>query len=73
MIIGSCSGVTDPDIRQAIAWKRTSEPCALITPGKIDRALGKTTEYGGCIQLFVERLRSDARSAVPAALRGLRR
>jgi bacterioferritin-associated ferredoxin len=72
MIICSCSGVTDRDIRQTIAWMRTSEPYALITPGKIYRALSKPAECGGCIRLFVERMRSDARMAVPAELRGLR-
>ena len=61
MIICSCSGVTDRDIRQAIAWMRTSEPYALVAPGKIYRALGKPAECGGCIRLFVERMRSDAR------------
>jgi hypothetical protein len=36
------------------------------------RALGKPAECGGCIRLFVERMRSDARMAVPAELRWLR-
>jgi bacterioferritin-associated ferredoxin len=31
MIVCSCSGVTDRDIRQAIAWMRASDPYALIT------------------------------------------
>ena len=51
MIICSCSGVTDRDIRQAITWMRASDPYALITPGEIYRALGKSAECGGCIRL----------------------
>ena len=58
MIICSCTGVTDRDISQAIAWMRASDPYALITPGKIYRALGKAPQCGGCIRLFVERMRS---------------
>jgi hypothetical protein len=47
---------------------RASDPYALITPGKIYRALGKPAECGGCIRLFVEHMRSDAQPAVPAEL-----
>jgi hypothetical protein len=47
---------------------RASNPYALIPPGKIYRVLGKSAECGGCIRLFVERMRSDARMAVPAEL-----
>ena len=73
MIVCSCSGVTDRDISQATAWMRASDPQALITPGKVYRALGKTPRCGGCIRLFVERMRSDEQMAVPIELRGLRR
>jgi xanthine/CO dehydrogenase XdhC/CoxF family maturation factor len=45
-----------------------SDPYALIPPGKIYRALGKSTECGGCIRLFVERMRSDAQTAAAAEL-----
>jgi bacterioferritin-associated ferredoxin len=72
MIVCSCSGVTDQDIRQAIAWMRASDPYALITPGKIYRALGKSAECGGCIRLFVEQMRGDDNLAVPVGLRRLR-
>lgn len=76
MIVCSCSGVTDRDIRQAIAWMRSADPYALITPGKIYRALGKSAECGGCIRLFVEQMRRDDNMAVPpdvpAELRSLR-
>lgn len=73
MIICSCSRVSDSDIRDAIAWMRASDPYALITPGKIFRALGKAAECGGCIRLFVETMRKDENLAVPAELRGLRK
>lgn len=73
MMICSCSRVSDRDIREAIAWMRASDPYALITPGKIFRALGKAAECGGCIRLFVETMRKDENLAVPAELRGLRK
>jgi bacterioferritin-associated ferredoxin len=72
MIICSCSGVTDRNISETIAWMRASDPHALITPGKIYRALGKAPRCGGCLRLFVEHMRSDAQLAVPAELCGLR-
>jgi len=72
MIVCSCTGVTDRDIRDAIAWMRASDPYVLITPGKIYRALGKSAECGGCIRLFVSRMRADANLAVPAELSRLR-
>lgn len=73
MIVCSCTGVTDRDIRQAIAWMRAADPYTLITPGKIYRALGKSVECGGCVKLFVEQMRADENFAVPAELRGLRK
>jgi bacterioferritin-associated ferredoxin len=72
MIICSCSGVTDRNISEAIAWMRASDPRALITPGKIYRALGKAPRCGGCLRLFVNHMRSEEKIAVPAELRGLR-
>jgi bacterioferritin-associated ferredoxin len=72
MIVCSCTGVTDRDISQAIGWMRASDAHSLITPGKIYRALGKTPRCGGCIRLFVERMRCDDRTGVPAELQGLR-
>lgn len=73
MIVCSCARVTDTDIRDAIAWMRAADAYTLITPGKIYRALGKSAECGGCIKLFVERMRVDDNLAVPVELRGLRR
>jgi bacterioferritin-associated ferredoxin len=72
MIICSCSGVTDSNISEALAWMRTSDPRALITPGKIYRALGKAPRCGGCLRQFVDHMRSDEQFAVAAELRGLR-
>ena len=72
MIICSCTGVTDRDISQAIAWMRASDAYALVTPGKIYRALGKAPRCGGCIRLFVETVRSNEQTAVPTELRALR-
>lgn len=72
MIVCSCTGVTDRDIRQVIAWMRASDPYTLITPGKIYRALGKSVNCGGCVRLFVEQMRSDENFAVPIELRSLR-
>ena len=72
MIVCSCTGVTDRDIRRAVGWMRAADPYTLVTPGKVYRALGKKAECGGCIRLFVERMRRDEQTAVPAELRGLR-
>jgi len=73
MIVCSCTGVTDTDIRQAIDWMRASDSYTLITPGKIYRALGKTPNCGACIRLFVEKMREDDNLAVPVELRNLPR
>jgi bacterioferritin-associated ferredoxin len=72
MIVCSCCRVTDTDIRDAIAWMRASDPYTLITPGKIYRALGKSADCGGCIKLFVEKMRADDNLAVPVELQGMR-
>jgi len=71
MIVCSCTGVTDRDIRDAIAWMRAADPYTLITPGKIYRALGKSVNCGGCVRLFVETMRKDGNLAVPVELRNL--
>lgn len=71
MIVCSCTGVTDRDIHETIAWMRASDARALITTGKIYRALGKAPRCGGCIRLFVERMRADEGLGVPSDLRAL--
>ncbi|HVL21593.1 MAG TPA: (2Fe-2S)-binding protein [Amaricoccus sp.] len=73
MIICSCTGMTDRDINEAVSWMRASDPLTLITPGKIYRALGKAPQCGGCIRLFVEKMRGETQLAVPRELQGLRR
>ena len=73
MIVCSCTGVTDREIREAIAWMRAADPYTLITPGKIYRALGKSADCGGCVRLFVDQVRKDENFAVPGELRDLRR
>ena len=77
MIICSCTRITDTEIRTAIAWMRAADPYTLITPGKIYRALGRKPSCGGCIRLFVARMRLDdnlavRHHAVPAELCNLR-
>lgn len=72
MIVCSCARITDRDIRQAIAWMRASDPHALITPGKLYRALGKTPECGGCVRLFVENMRQSRHLEVREGVRDRR-
>lgn len=72
MIICSCQTISDRDIHQAIDWMRAADATAIITPGKIYHALGKTPDCGGCMKLFVSSMRSNANLEVPAELRGLR-
>ena len=78
MIVCSCTGVTDRDIRQVIAWMRASDPDTIVTPGKVYHALGKRADCGGCMKLFVSEMRaadgfavSDAQQ-LPPILTGLR-
>ena len=73
MIVCSCTGITDREIREAIAWMRAADPYTLITPGKVYRALGKSADCGGCVRLFVDQVRKDENFAVPGELRNLRR
>lgn len=76
MIICSCAHVTSSDIERAIEWMRASDPQAIVTPGKVYRALGKRPDCGGCISLFVDTMRAELRSELksdpPMELRGLR-
>lgn len=72
MIVCHCQHITDRDIHAAINWMRASDPHALITPGKIYRALGKRADCGGCMPLFLSTMRSNDNLEVPMELRGLR-
>ncbi|QPM90204.1 (2Fe-2S)-binding protein [Pseudooceanicola algae] len=73
MMICHCMSISDRDIRSAVDWMRASDPDTIITPGKIYRALGKKTECGGCLPLFMDTMRQCDSFEVPEILRGLRR
>jgi bacterioferritin-associated ferredoxin len=72
MIICHCTAISDHDIHAAIDWMRASDPQTIITPGKIYRALGKQAECGGCMPLFLDTMRANAKVVVPAQLQNLR-
>ncbi|KPA20579.1 BFD-like (2Fe-2S) binding domain protein [Shimia sp. SK013] len=72
MIVCSCARISDTDIHSAIDWMRASDTTAIITPGKIYHALGKSPNCGGCMKLFVASMRANPNLEVPAELRGLR-
>ncbi|NVO54258.1 (2Fe-2S)-binding protein [Rhodobacteraceae bacterium B1Z28] len=72
MIVCHCTNISDHDIRSAIDWMRTSDPYAVITPGKIYHALGKSADCGGCMPLFLDSMRSSDNLEVPMQLRALR-
>ncbi|WP_370213476.1 bacterioferritin-associated ferredoxin [Roseovarius sp.] len=72
MIVCQCQNISDRDINSAIDWMRASDSAALITPGKIYRALGKQADCGGCMPLFLATMRKNANLEVPMELRGLR-
>ncbi|MCZ4267315.1 bacterioferritin-associated ferredoxin [Tritonibacter mobilis] len=72
MIICHCTAISDHDIHSAIDWMRSSDPQTIITPGKIYRALGKKADCGGCMSLFLDTMRANAKVSVPAHLQNLR-
>ncbi|WP_170575909.1 (2Fe-2S)-binding protein [Ruegeria atlantica] len=72
MIVCHCTNITDHDIRAAIDWMRTADARAIITPGKIYHALGKSADCGGCMPLFLDTMRSSDNLEVPIQLRALR-
>jgi bacterioferritin-associated ferredoxin len=72
MIVCHCQSISDRDISAAIDWMRRADEAAIITPAKIYHALGKSPECGGCMKLFVAKMRSNTNLEVPAELRGLR-
>ncbi len=65
--------ISEADIHSAIDWMRAADGEALITPGKIYRALGKSADCGGCMPLFLATMRANDNLEVPMQLRGLRR
>ncbi len=72
MIVCHCTNITDHDIRAAIDWMRSSDEQAIITPGKIYHALGKSADCGGCMPLFLDTMRASDSLEVPMQLRALR-
>ena len=72
MIICHCQSITDRDIDAAIRWMRRSDPDTIITPGKVYRALGKAADCGGCMPLFLDRMRRNEALEVPMELQGLK-
>ncbi|MDE0589000.1 (2Fe-2S)-binding protein [Halocynthiibacter sp. C4] len=72
MIVCQCMKITDHDIHSAIDWMRAADSKAIISPGKIYRALGKTADCGGCMPLFLDTMRSSANLEVPFELSNLR-
>lgn len=73
MIVCHCMSISDADIRRAMEWMRAADPETIITPGKVFHALGKSSDCGGCLPLFVDTMRKSDSLEVPMQLRGLRR
>lgn len=71
MLICSCAVISDHDIRNAIQWMRASDPLAVITPGKVYRALGKNPDCGGCIAHFVATMADEVTTEIPDLKRTL--
>ncbi|MBK0398247.1 (2Fe-2S)-binding protein [Limibaculum sp. M0105] len=72
MIVCSCAVITDKDIRSAVEWMRAADPQAVVTPGKVYRALGKRPVCGGCVPLFIANMELGIDNPLPMHLRGLR-
>ncbi|HEY9038407.1 MAG TPA: (2Fe-2S)-binding protein [Roseovarius sp.] len=72
MIVCHCQSITNHDIDAAINWMRAADATALITAGKVYRALGKSADCGGCMPLFLSTMRKNDNMEVPMTLRGLR-
>lgn len=53
---------------RAVAWMRASDPEALITPGKVYRALGRRADCGGCLPLFIDTMRASGQLEIGAPL-----
>jgi bacterioferritin-associated ferredoxin len=69
MIVCHCHAISDRDIRAAIGWMRAADPDTIVTPGKVWRALGKKTECGGCLPLFMAQMAASPGLEVPTGLR----
>ncbi len=67
MMVCHCMRISDHDIRSAVGWMRASDPQAIITPGRIYRAMGRRADCGGCMTLFLETMRGCEALAVDRA------
>lgn len=72
MIVCHCARVSDVEIHATIDWMRASDPQALITAGKIYRALGKSPDCGGCMPLFLAAMQDNANLGVVSQARPFR-
>ena len=72
MIVCQCQGISDRDIHAAIDWMRAADQDAIVTPGKIYRALGKRADCGGCMPIFLATMRSNSSLSVPVDLREMK-
>lgn len=70
MIVCHCAGITDKDIHTTTEWMRAADPETLITPGKVYRALGKKTDSGGCLPLFLGTMAACPSLKVPTWFSG---
>ena len=71
MIVCHCMNIKSNEIEDAINWMRAADPSAIITPRKVYRALGKSPDCGGCLKLFVAKMRENNNLPVPMHLRNL--
>lgn len=65
MILCHCMNITDREVNAAIDWMRASDNEAIITPGRIYRALGKSADCGGCMPLILATIRANPNAGVP--------
>jgi bacterioferritin-associated ferredoxin len=72
MMICHCNGISDREIHAAVDWMRASDATAIITPGKVYRALGKRPDCGGCLPLFLATMEGNANLRVAAGVPILR-
>ncbi|MCZ7676041.1 MAG: (2Fe-2S)-binding protein [Roseovarius sp.] len=70
MIICHCNAITDRDIRAAVDWMRAADPGTLITTGKVFRALGRRSQCGGCLPLFLDTMQQCDSFVIPMHERG---
>jgi bacterioferritin-associated ferredoxin len=72
MMICHCNGISDREIHSAIDWMRAADATAIITPGKVYRALGKRPDCGGCLPLFLATMERNDNLQVAAGIPVLR-